>query len=173
MTEKEENVLSNLFGINTRKESIDDYKRIKKAIKEQNQDELEELIEFENVKYNIVQVIEDNAPYMGSSFYANFVEPKLLSSGFISDVIKWNNDAQKADFVNELMKHRIIRKDPNYYYKITTIAASIKNKVADKMLSKNMLNAGLYKLKRELFSMYKNKPNNLSLRNSVLSFLVW
>ena len=152
----------NLYGDKKRQDLLDDYKRIKKAIQSKKQDELEDLLMFENKYYSIVQAMIECAPQLSANFYANFLEPKIFASGFISELTEWNNDKQKIEFVNRLAEEPEVFNDPNMYYKLTSIAATVKNKNADKGLCKRIKETSLYNYKRELFSVYKNKPENLS-----------
>ena len=103
---------------------LDDYKRIKKAIQSKKQDELEDLLMFENKYYSIVQAMIECAPQLSANFYANFLEPKIFASGFISELTEWNNDKQKIEFVNRLAEEPEVFNDPNMYYKLTSIAAT-------------------------------------------------
>ena len=148
---------------NKHDEDVKDFKRIKSIIESDDQGKIEELRMYEKLNYIIVQAMLTHTPQLGAEFYANFIAPRLLASGFVSDVVEeWRNDFQKIDFVNELMQHKEIRNTHDMYYKLTTIAATVKNKNADKGLCKEILESNLYNFKRELFSGNKNDDYTLS-----------
>ena len=138
--------------------NIKDYKRIKKAIEKQEQQELEDLITYENINYNVVQAILDYVPHMGAQFFAELFTPREMSSSFVNTVNEWKNDSSKVLFVNELLENVRIRHDKNLFDKLTTIAATIENKKYKEKLSAKVTKIGFYKFKEELFSLFKSKP---------------